>query len=74
MTHAELLPMPPIESATDPIHSASDMHQRWRALMGPLGFGERRLRFTFVGPDRCLVKILSDVGIPSRPTLIPSRS
>lgn len=35
--------------------------------MGPLGFGERLLRFSFVGPDRCLVKILSDVEIPSAP-------
>lgn len=32
---------PPIESARDPIHSAADMCMRWRALMDPLGFGER---------------------------------
>ncbi|PRC44290.1 hypothetical protein C6A85_000000100980 [Mycobacterium sp. ITM-2017-0098] len=67
MEHVELLPIPPIESATDPIHSAADMCQRLRAIMGPLGFGERLLRFCFVGPDRCLVKILSDVAIPSAP-------
>ena len=31
--------IPPIDSATDPIHSPTDLGQRWRALMGPLGFG-----------------------------------
>ena len=34
---------PPIESATEPILSATDMGQRWRAVMGPLGFSERLL-------------------------------
>ena len=67
MTHCELLPIPPIESATDPIHSPADMRQRWRALMGPLGFGERLLRFSFVGPDRRMVKVLGDVPIKLSP-------
>ncbi len=35
--------------------------------MGPLGFGERLLRFVFMGPDRCFVKILGDVEIGSSP-------
>jgi hypothetical protein len=68
MTSAEFLPIPPIESATDPIHSPADMRQRWRALMGPLGFGERFLWFAFVGPDRCLTKIMSQVPIGIVPT------
>ena len=63
MTHRELVPIPPIETATDPIHSPADMRQRWRALMGPLGFGERLLRFSFVGPDRRMVKVLGEVPI-----------
>jgi hypothetical protein len=67
MSHSELLPIPPIETATDPVHSAADLRQRWRALMGPLGFGERLLRFAFMGPDRCLVKFLGDVEIGSSP-------
>lgn len=67
MSQRELLPIPPIESATDPIHSAADMRQRWRALMGPLGFGERLLRFSFVGPDRRMVKVLGDVPIKMTP-------
>jgi hypothetical protein len=67
MSHRELLSIPPIESATDPIHSAADMRQRWRALMGPLGFGERLLRFSFIGPDRRMVKVLGDVPIKMTP-------
>ncbi|MCP9272665.1 hypothetical protein [Mycolicibacterium arenosum] len=62
-----LLPIPPIESATDPVASPADLQQRWRALMQELGFGERLLRFTFVGPDRRLVKILTDLEIGVRP-------
>lgn len=59
---------PPLETATDPIHSADDLCQRWRALMGELGFGERLLRFAFVGPDRCLLKVLHDMPVPDGPT------
>jgi hypothetical protein len=67
MSHSELLPIPPMETATDPVHSASDLRQRWRALMGPLGFGERLLWFAFVGPDRRLIKALNQVAIGPRP-------
>ncbi|KMO77973.1 MAG: hypothetical protein HZB45_04005 [Mycolicibacterium rufum] len=52
---------PAVETATEPIRSPADLRQRWRALMGPLGFGERLLRFVLVGPDRCFLKVLSDV-------------
>ncbi|MDT5075626.1 MAG: hypothetical protein QOJ80_263 [Mycobacterium sp.] len=62
-----LLPIPSAESATDPIGSPADLQQRWRALMGRLGFGERLLRFAFVGPDRRLVKVLSEVPIGVAP-------
>lgn len=58
---------PPIESATDPIHSTADMGQRWRALMGPLGFGERLLWIGFVGPDRRMIKALSQIPLSPRP-------
>jgi hypothetical protein len=58
---------PPIETATDPIHSSADMGQRWRAVMGPLGFGERLLWIGFVGPDRRMVKALSQVPLGPRP-------
>lgn len=58
---------PPIESATDPIHSATDMCERWRALMGPLGFGERLLWLGFVGPDARMYKTMTQVPIGARP-------
>jgi len=58
-----LLPIPPIETATDPIHSPADMRERWRALMGPLGFGERLLWVGFVGPDRRMQKVLTQMPI-----------
>ncbi|BBY08512.1 hypothetical protein [Mycobacterium noviomagense] len=67
MSHRELLPLPPIETATDPVHSAADLRERWRALMGPLGFGEKLLWFGFIGPDRRLLKMLSQVPIGPRP-------
>ncbi|OBI52051.1 hypothetical protein A5707_12720 [Mycobacterium kyorinense] len=60
-------PIPSIETATDPIHSTADLLERWRALMGPLGFGERLLWFGFVGPDRRLTKMLSQTPIGPRP-------
>jgi hypothetical protein len=58
---------PPIVTATDPIRSAADMGQRWRAVMGQLGFSERLLWIGFVGPDRRMVKALSQVPLPPRP-------
>ena len=67
MTHHELLPIPPIETASDPVHSAADLRQRWRALMGPLGFEERLLWFGLIGPDRCFSKKLSRVPVCLRP-------
>ncbi|MBU3752038.1 MAG: hypothetical protein FGM52_16615 [Mycobacterium sp.] len=60
-------PIPAIDTATDPIHSAEDMLQRWRALMGPLGFSERLLWIGFIGPDRCMHKVLSQVPVGSSP-------
>ncbi|WP_231988754.1 hypothetical protein [Mycobacterium sp. 1274761.0] len=34
---------------------------------GALGFGERLLRFSFMGPDRRLIKVLCDVEIGPSP-------
>lgn len=58
---------PPISTATDPIRCAEDMRQRWRALMGPLGFEERLLWFGFVGSDRCMTRVLSQVPVGVTP-------
>jgi hypothetical protein len=65
MSHRDLLPIPPIESATDPISSAADLRQRWRALMGELGFGQRLLWIGFIGPDRRMIKAISQVPLGS---------
>lgn len=59
--------IPAIETAHDPIVGADDMRQRWRALMGPLGFGSARLWFAFVGPDRRLLKVLNWLPLPPTP-------
>jgi hypothetical protein len=67
MSHHHLLPIPPIETASDPVHSSADLRQRWRALMGPLGFEERLLWFGLIGPDRCFAKQLSNVPVRPRP-------
>ena len=67
MSPSELLPIPPIETATDPVYSAEDLRQRWRALIGPLGFEERQLWFGLIGPDRCFTQKLSQVPIRPRP-------
>jgi hypothetical protein len=67
MTHSELLPIPPIQTACDPVYSTQDLRERWRALMGPLGFGTRLLWFGLIGPDRCFGKKLSRIPIRPRP-------
>ena len=67
MSNRDHLPIPPIETATDPVHSPADMRQRWRALMGPLGFGEKLLWIGFVGADRCMVKAISQIPLGPRP-------
>ena len=67
MAPDELLPIPPIDTAADPVHSPADLRQRRRALMGPLGFEERLLWFGLLGPDRCFTKMLSHVPIRPRP-------
>jgi hypothetical protein len=67
MTQTELLPIPPIETATDPVYSPADLRQRWRALMGPLGFGQRLLWVGFMGGDRRLYKTMTQIPMPPRP-------
>ncbi|MGO9506786.1 MAG: hypothetical protein ACLPXZ_05390 [Mycobacterium sp.] len=68
MSHSELLPIPPIDTATDPVHSPADLRERWRALMGPLGFGQRLLWIGFLGDDRRLMKTMTQMPIDAVPT------
>jgi hypothetical protein len=73
MTNHDLLsPIPAMATATDPIHSAADLRQRWRALVGELGFGERLLRFVFIGSDHRMIKMLSEhpIGKTPQPAVI----
>jgi hypothetical protein len=74
VSRRELLPIPPIDTATDPVHSAADLRQRWRALMGPLGFGQRLLWICFVGPDRCMIKAFSQVPLGTGANAVPAES
>lgn len=67
MTESEVLPIPPIQTACDPVHSTQDLRDRWRALMGPLGFGTRLVWFGLIGPDRCFAKKLGQLEIHARP-------
>jgi hypothetical protein len=67
MSHSELLPIPPIQTACDPVYSTQDLRERWRALMGPLGFETRLLWFGLIGPDRCFANKLSRIPIRPRP-------
>ncbi|OBK40442.1 hypothetical protein A5658_21910 [Mycobacterium sp. 1245111.1] len=67
MTESEVLPIPPIQTACDPVFSTQDLRDRWRALMGPLGFGTRLVWFGLIGPDRCFAKKLGQMEIHARP-------
>ena len=59
-------PLPP-ETLEDPVHSTADLGQRWRTLMGDLGFGERLIWFSFVDSRRQMVKVLHQMDIPREP-------
>jgi hypothetical protein len=67
MSQPELAPIPPIDTACDPVNSIEDLRERWRALMGPLGFATRLLWFGLIGPDRCFGYKISRVSISPRP-------
>ncbi|WP_299574491.1 hypothetical protein [uncultured Williamsia sp.] len=60
-------PIPPLESAEDPFTSPEELRQRWRALMGPLGFSEPLVWVAPVHPDHTLHKALIQV----ERTLVP---
>lgn len=68
MTHSA----PRIDTAADPVHTPEDLRDRWSTLMSPLGFSEHLLWYAFVGPDRCLIKVLHhvEVGPVPRPDLV----
>ena len=67
MACMSILPIPPLETATDPIHSPTDLCERWRALIGPFGFDEPRVWLTFVGADRRMHKVLTEIPVDREP-------
>ncbi|GAA1480155.1 hypothetical protein GCM10009624_05950 [Gordonia sinesedis] len=64
---ADTEPIPDIDTAMLPFDSTDELRQRWRALMGPLGFGESRLWVAFVADAR-IVPPLSHLPLPSVPS------
>lgn len=50
-----------------PIRNAEDLYLHWRALMGPLGFGQPRLWIAFIQPDDMMAAQLTQIeDIPRR--------
>lgn len=51
-----------------PLRTQADLHRQWRAMMGPLGFGGRRLWVLFLGPDERPTELLMQIDdIPDQP-------
>lgn len=44
-----------------PVGSDADLFQRWRSLMGPLGFSRRRLWILFLAPDGRVAPVLPTI-------------
>ena len=62
--------IPPLMPADQmpPIHNERDLHERWRALMGELGFSGRTLWVAFVLPDAMMFpQIVQVVDTPTYP-------
>ncbi|GAB2589827.1 hypothetical protein [Microlunatus antarcticus] len=51
-----------------PLRTQADLHHQWRAMMGPLGFGSRRLWLLFLDPDDRPTELLMQIDdIPDVP-------
>jgi hypothetical protein len=44
-----------------PVRSSDDLYQRWRALIGPLGFGQPRLWIAFLEPSAVMSAQLTQI-------------
>jgi len=60
-------PFPAIETFELPFGSTEELRQRWRALMGPLGFSESRLWVGIVDGDRMVPGMLPYLVLPTVP-------
>ncbi|HEY0237440.1 MAG TPA: hypothetical protein VGC37_02230 [Friedmanniella sp.] len=51
-----------------PLRTQADLHRQWRAMMGPLGFGGRRLWLLFLEPDDRPTELLLQIDdVPEDP-------
>src|SRR5206468_1322841 len=51
-----------------PLRTQADLHRQWRAMMGPLGFGGRRLWLLFLEPDDRPTEFLMQIDdVPDQP-------
>ena len=63
----DLPPLLPIHEVP-PLRTHADLHRQWRAMMGPLGFGFRRLWLLFLEPDDRPSGVLTEIDdIPEEP-------
>ncbi|MGJ0121361.1 hypothetical protein ACQ7HM_19335 [Williamsia sp. MIQD14] len=60
-------PIPDITTALDPFGSADQLRDRWRALLGPLGFDDQVLWFAFVDLHGRIIPALNQLPLPSAP-------
>lgn len=61
MDHNEPIPALRPPDQLSPIRSQDDLHQHWRALMGPLGFSKRTLWITFLDSDAMMTPLITQV-------------
>lgn len=59
--------IPHIDTALEPFAGADELRQRWRALMGPLGFSESLLWFSVIDADNRFGPPLHQVELPDLP-------
>lgn len=59
-------PIPDIDTFTDPFSTTEELRQRWRAMMGPLGFAEYRLWVGFAS-DGALIKQITYLVLEGPP-------
>lgn len=61
-------PIPDIETFKLPFDTTEQLRQRWRALMGPLGFSESRLWVGIADGDRMAPGVLPYLVLPTVPS------
>ena len=63
----DIPPLLPLDEIP-PLRSQADLHRQWRAMMGPLGFGRRRLWVLFLRPDDRPTELLMQIDdVPETP-------